>query len=623
MGGTVELLADFAQFGTDWLYVLVPSALGLAIAAALVARSSRPDADLVVRFADGAGRTLGLPAWAAGTLVSLIGVLLMALVGFLWDVGWHITVGRDEFLFSPPHVALLIGTAGMGVAGAVGVHVATHDDAPVGWQIARWRVPFGTLALLASGALAVIGYWVDEFWHAIYGLDVTMWSPPHMLMISSAVFTPMAAWLVLSESGRPKARWAAAGIPALLGGAALVGFSAWQLEYDFGVSQWSTGAQVVLISLAASMALISARRIIGPGGALATVAVFAVLRGLGAWATAGVWSLEVPRFPLYLGAAVAIEVAFRLTRGRGFWTRAAAAGVGVATVGQASEWAFTQAWGYHPWQPTLGPELALGAVVAIAAAPLALGFGRVVAGDRLRISGRGALLCTVAIVLAVAPTLQRTTPDHVTATVTTTPVAGDDSGLDLVDVSVTVDPVDAVDTADRFEVFQWQGMSRTIARLEPTGTPGSYVADQPVPTAGERKVFVFYVEGSDLGSIPVSFPADPEIGASAIPMVDERTEPFRTHTELFLREALDDAPAWPGMIAGFVIAACIAAVLGAIAAGTAGLDRRRAGLTQAPTGTSSSRGAGDGPPDPDRASSHDPQVADGAEVSRSDAEHVR
>ena len=617
----MELLADFAQFGTDWLYVIVPSLLGLAIAAALVARSPRRDATLIVRFADGAGRTLGLPAWAAGTLVSLIGILLMALIGFLWDVGWHITVGRDEFLFSPPHIALLIGTTGMGVAGAIGVHVATHDDAPVGWQIARWRVPFGALALLASGALAVIGFWIDELWHAIYGLDVTMWSPPHMLMISSAVFTPMAAWLVLSEAGRPKVRWAAVALPAVLAGAVLVGFSAWQLEYDVGVSQWSTGAQVVLIALAASMALISSRRIIGPGGALIAVAVFAVLRGLGAWATAGVWSLEVPRFPLYLGAAVAVELAFRLTRGRSFWTRAAVAGIGIATLGQATEWAFTQVWGYHPWQPTIGIELALGAVVAIAAAPLALAFGRVVAGERAKLSGVAALLCTVGIVLAVVPTLQRTTPDDITATVATTPVADDDSGLGLVDVTVTVDPADAVDTADRFEVFQWQGMSRTIAALEPGDEPGTYVADQPVPTAGERKVFVFYVEGSDLGSVPVSFPADPEIGASAIPMVEERTEPFRTHTDLFLREALDDAPAWPGLIAGFVIAGCIAAVLGSIAAGASGLDRRRAGLTAAPRGIPD-RGAG-GDPDRDRTGEPHRDATGESDASRTDVEHVR
>jgi hypothetical protein len=598
----VELVQEFAQFGTDWSYVVVPSVLGLIIAAALVRVGDRhtapvggrdgeaDDRDLVLRFADGAGKVLGLPAWAGATLTVLVGVLLMAFVGFLWDVGWHITVGRDEFLFSPPHVALLIGTAGMGVAGAVGVHVATRDDVPVGWQLARWRVPFGALALLTAGGLAVVGYWVDELWHAIYGLDVTMWSPPHMLMISSAVFSPMAAWLVLSEAGRPRVRWAAVALPGILAGAMLEGFSAWQLEYDFGVSQWSSGAQVVLIALAASMALIACRQIIGRGGALIAVGGFLVLRVLGAVTTAGVWSLEVPRFPLYLAGALAVEAAFAVTRGRTPLVRALVAGAGVATVGQAGEWAVTQVWGYHPWNATLWPELVLGAVVAVAAAPAAVAFGRVVDGHRPQVSGRVVVVGLVLIGVAVAPTLQRTTPDDVSARVTSTPAAADPDGLGLVDVVVEVAPSDAVVEADRFEVFQWQGGSRTIGTLEATDTPGRYVSSGPLPTAGERKVFVFLVDGSELGAIPVSFPADPEIGASAIPLEEVREQPFETHTDLFLREALDDAPAWPGMIAGFVIAACIAAVLGAVAAGTVGLDRRRTGATPSPrTGVPGSR----------------------------------
>lgn len=129
---------------------------------------------------------------------------------------------------------------------------------------------------------------------------------------------------------------------------------------------------------------------------------------------------------------------------------------------------------------------------------------------------------------------------------TTTPVTGDDSGLELLDVTIDLDPVDAADTADRFEVFQWQGMSRTLAAFEPTDTPGRFVTVEPVPSAGERKVFAFLVEVSDLGAIPVRFPADPEIGASAIPLEETRAQPFETHTDLFLREALDDAPAWRG-----------------------------------------------------------------------------
>jgi hypothetical protein len=55
-------------------------------------------------------------------------------------------------------------------------------------------------------------------------------------------------------------------------------------------------------------------------------------------------------------------------------------------------------------------------------------------------------------------------------------------------------------------------------------------------------------------------------------------------TDLFLREAFDDAPAWPGRIAGVVIALAIGGTIAAIAAGVVGLDRRRSGRTVPPGG---------------------------------------
>jgi hypothetical protein len=63
-------------------------------------------------------------------VATVLGVVLpFAALGFYWDVAWHIDRGRDEFLFSPPHVALLVGLAGLGVAGALSVFLATRESA--------------------------------------------------------------------------------------------------------------------------------------------------------------------------------------------------------------------------------------------------------------------------------------------------------------------------------------------------------------------------------------------------------------------------------------------------------------------------------------------------------------
>jgi hypothetical protein len=591
-----DVVAQFARFGTDWWYVLVPAVVALAVAAALVRTSTRPaeDASLLLRFADGAARLTGVPAWAAATYLVGLAAVLISFSGFFWDVAWHVSVGRDEFLLSPPHVHLLFGTTGFGLAGAVGVYVATRDDVPTGWQVRRWRVPFGCAGLLAMGALAVTGFWIDEFWHAIYGLDVTMWSPPHMLMIGSAMFSPIALWLVVTEAGRRRGdatdrgdragrirSWGSRSTVALSAGAVLVGLSAPQFEYDLAVSVWPQAAQVVLVALAAGVALPLARVALGRGGALVAVAVFVALRGAMAVTTAGVWSLEVPRFPLYLAAAVAVEVAFTATRGRSWTTRAYAAGAAVGTVGLAGEWLWMQVWGYHPWGAGLWPQVLLGALAAVAIAPIGVALGRVLAHRPVAITGRVALIGALLGAVALAPTLVRDTAD-VAATVASSVVATDADGRSLVDVTVTVSPADAAEDADRFEVFQWQGGERTIRPLVATDEPGTYTIDDPAPIGGERKTMVLLARGSQLGAVPIALPADPEIGASEIPFEPVREAAMVAQTDLFLREAFDDAPAWPGRIAGVVIALAIGGTIAAIAAGVVGLDRRRSGRTSPP-----------------------------------------
>ena len=47
---------------------------------------------------------------------------------------------------------------------------------------------------------------------------------------------------------------------------------------------------------------------------------------------------------------------------------------------------------------------------------------------------------------------------------------------------------------------------------------------------------------------PIYLPADPEIGASAIPAVAERRVPFSLNTDILLREG-KDGPAWPALAA--------------------------------------------------------------------------
>jgi hypothetical protein len=277
--GGAGLFTGLAAFGADWWYVIGPFAVMAAIAVALGVHGHAPGFHPVADFAAGASRLTGLDDWAAGSVVVLVGGCVFAVEGFLWDVAWHIALGRDEFLFSPPHICLLLGIGLLGVAGLVGIARATGTGAAGGWRIGGMRVPFGCAMLTVAGVVALVGFGVDELWHAAYGIDVTMWSPPHLSMISAAAFSPMAAWLILAEAGLervPRAwRYVLIGFAT---GATLVALSAWQLEFDLGVPQWQQAFHPLLVGLAAGFALCAARAALGRGGALLAMVRFVVIR---------------------------------------------------------------------------------------------------------------------------------------------------------------------------------------------------------------------------------------------------------------------------------------------------------------------------------------------------------
>ncbi|MTV25369.1 SDR family oxidoreductase [Nitriliruptoraceae bacterium ZYF776] len=571
----MEIWREFAAFGSDWGYVLGTVGVALLVEVLVLRRSSQGGGPLL-RFADGASQLTGLPGWAAGPLVVGLGfVLPTAYLGFFWDVAWHIDIGRDEFLMSPPHTFLLLGTTGIGVVGAYAVYLATRTapDA-VGWQVRRWRVPLGAAGMLAAGGLAVFGFWIDEFWHAIYGLDVTMWSPPHLTMISAAVFSPFPLWLLVTEAERvdgragPRHARLRRHLTGFFGGALLVALSAWQLEFDLAVPQWQQLFQPLLIALTAGVGFTAMRTILGRGGALIACGWFLGIRLLGMVVTTEVWGLSQPRFPLYLAAAIAVEVAFLLTRGRTPLVRSLAAGLGVGTVGLAGEWAWMQVFGYHPWQPGLFPGFLLATLAAVAGAVLGGAYGNVAAHRPSGVRWRAVSVSVVVLLVCAAVPLPRNAPEADVRVLT------EPAGDGRVDVVVEVDPPDLAVGADRWEIMAWQGDGRELATLVPTDTPGRYVAETSVPVGGTWKTMVRFASGDQLGAVPIALPADPEIDAPEIPLLEVREQAFVAEQELMLREA-QEGPWWPGFFGTILIAIVIFGMLGLVLASVVAADRRR------------------------------------------------
>ncbi|HZS15479.1 MAG TPA: hypothetical protein VFC09_12845 [Candidatus Dormibacteraeota bacterium] len=547
----------------EWLFVAVPL---LVLLAALLQlwRTGTPRRQLprlplargLSRMAASLERLSGLPAWCAGGWLVAMWSLVVAVVGFFWDVAWHIDFGRDIELFTVPHTLIITGLLGLGVAGLFSIGLATVEGAPTAWRLGRLRIPRGALVLGVLSAGASLGFPLDDLWHATYGVDVTMWGPTHLMMIGGASLAPLAIWLLATEAGPGAGRpWVHRHMRRPLAGAVVIGLSTFQLEFDMGVPQWQALYQPVLIVLATSIALVAARAAFGRGWALLTAANFLVSRAALALLVGPALGHVVPRFPLYLGIALVIEAGFLLVRRWGTLRAALGLGVLISTVGLASEWGFSQLWGRHPWQAAMLPRLWVAVLAGLGGAVLGVALGNVVAHRRAGVS-RTVVLGAFALVIAslVIPVARTTTP--MTAVMRTSPAGprlpaltrdGLPSPYQAMNVDLVVSPADVAEGADWFELNSWQGGASEQTPLVQVG-PGHYRSAHPVPTGGTWKTLVWMAKGPVMMATAVSFPLDLVYAQPPVTPRPVQTVHFAASSTWLLRETHGGAT-WPAVLA--------------------------------------------------------------------------
>lgn len=129
------------------------------------------------------GVTRELPLHLTAVIVGATSIL----IGILWDISWHRTIGRDSF-WTPAHMAVYFGgtLAGLSCGARVlmdsfgrgsnsandGVRIWRYFTGPIGGWICIW----GAFAMLTSAPF-------DDWWHNAYGLDVEILSPPHVVLL--------------------------------------------------------------------------------------------------------------------------------------------------------------------------------------------------------------------------------------------------------------------------------------------------------------------------------------------------------------------------------------------------------------------------------------------------------
>jgi soluble P-type ATPase len=217
---------------------------------------------------------LPLPGWLVA--VGIVGALAGPL-GAYWDVAWHVDAGRETF-WSPPHLVLYGGLLAIVVSV---VTAALTADGGLRGALAHPGLRFA----IAAGALTLASAPFDEAWHRLFGLDVSIWSPPHLVLLFGAAFAMLGVAL-LHADGLPRLR---ARVPVvLLGAATLLIVGIFVLEFEFRqLERWHVvlarprGLYPVCATVLAVLVLTAVARVGGPGAATAAAAVaFGVRAGV-------------------------------------------------------------------------------------------------------------------------------------------------------------------------------------------------------------------------------------------------------------------------------------------------------------------------------------------------------
>jgi len=544
----------------------------------------------------------GMPAWAAIpaglAAISLIG----ALFGMLWDISLHIDDGRDPGpLANPAHYFILAGLFGTFTSGFLAIVLAEDRPSKSSIRLApNWHAPLGGVLLTAAGGFALLGFPLDDVWHRLFGQDVTLWGPTHLMLIGGAGLSLIGIQTLLVEAKTPLD----GGAPLQQGdgllyraleffyaqraaaacGGLLLGMSVFQAEYDFGVEQFRMVFHPILIAFASGLALVCARIYGGPGTALKGVAFFWVVRGTIALIVGPLLGETTPHFPLYFAEAAVVELAalaFAPTAKP--YRFAALSGALIATVGFAAEYAWS-----HIWMPIEWPSRIVGeALIVVPVTAIAAAFIGAFVGSALRagMGGGGvrlprpavAFVSVVAICAVVWHGLDTAPQEGVTAQVQLQP-----RGEGTADATVRVTPASAAEDADWVNITAWQGKDKLVVdKLRHVGD-GVYRSTEPIPVSGTWKTLVRIHKGDSLLGVPIYLPRDTAIPAAEVPARPSFERTFVADRKILQREAKDGVSAATWNIGYGIIGVIFAGLIGLMGWSMVRLARNEAGAPPQP-----------------------------------------
>jgi len=147
-------------------------------------------------------QTTGVPwyLWCAAIAVT------SSCVGMAWDVAWHRSIGRDSF-WTPPHMAVYACGILAGIIAGYLIFTITFGRSSylqsVSVNVLGFRAPLGAFIAAWGGGAMLTSAPFDNWWHAAYGFDLKVGSPPHVVLLTGVFVVSLGAlYLILPAMNR-------------------------------------------------------------------------------------------------------------------------------------------------------------------------------------------------------------------------------------------------------------------------------------------------------------------------------------------------------------------------------------------------------------------------------------
>ncbi len=133
----------------------------------------------------------------------LFAAVVSVVVGGYWDISWHMSIGRDTF-WTPAHIAIQMCGILAGISCGYLIFSATFGNDPAlraaSVEVWKFRGPLGAFIACWGGATMLSSAPFDNWWHNAYGLDVKIFSPPHVVLDGGVLAIQVGAVVLIAST---------------------------------------------------------------------------------------------------------------------------------------------------------------------------------------------------------------------------------------------------------------------------------------------------------------------------------------------------------------------------------------------------------------------------------------